>query len=1009
MADIWSRKEMRYQKQVEALIKDVSRHTDEKVMEAEREQIVSEELEAEKMNEWRENFLENNPTVFGDGFVERTARVMEHEPVISRSDDKDEQAMYDKVTDKYKKSRKKVDKENKKRRQQIVKEQQSRQKEQEKEWERRITNGEEIGRKDFYVPVLAKNLFAADQYEILKEAGNALYQAKLKKGADSPESRTLEVIYQKLYAASEVEASFMNELRAYAELLDDKDIKKDLSMQTEVHRRIEVLQQQRRLAENRRRDLIGAMRVMAKVADGAAPAEGELSDRQKETLRQFYEVSSVTAQDRVAAQMAGAARELETEAEETLRQLVTAKLRESGELAADEALDEKTWERLLSENRHYVMAQELDDTLREGLATQLAHALQGTQSREDQAVKQEVIRTYADMLLHFDAEPYVRLFEQGDFGGLMRAMKDLAKFEFIEAHVEFFDRFIGRVGVREQKWDLEELDGIGMDEQFLILYKGKILKELSAMARVLWEQEADNRGVSVPTPRFDTMGWRMTKNYRMDQSMSEISNVLSRYKNALEADRERQRLKAAEEQADAAQTGMETELETNAETSIATNTETNTETDRDITANAGTVLTRADAINSHSDRLGAQSRERLAALNRALQESGAADVAETVGAYVEGTRYAVGYTKERQLLKKAVDAVNRGLAADGENEALAAVRRYFDEMTNGTLQVPEAGQAEGAAPVVHFDYRDQVPQESGAASGGTRTRILRTFTHWSSQRDTPLFSHEPTVNDLKQRFVSNCYMVAGVAGVVDLDPALIKSCIRDNLDGTVTVRLYEYQEVQEAREEPLLTGDPEIDELLDDAFEVHRVLAPVYVTVSKDIPRIGGADVLSAGALWMQMIEKACAFRGRNGATGYGSLWYGEGGKFLTRLFGVEPTPVTEHDGLFEDILSARERRVVYNAGTPDAVGESDGLNAGHAYTVMGAKEENGTRYVLLRNPYSTMSLREEEGKISRTGGMFDRSSDETYGQFYMKYEDFLQKFDRITCTAFRQGQQENL
>ena len=79
MADIWSEKEARYKKQVEALVKDVSLHADEKSMETERAQIVNEELETEKMNEWREHFLEENPTVFGDGFVERTARVMEQQ------------------------------------------------------------------------------------------------------------------------------------------------------------------------------------------------------------------------------------------------------------------------------------------------------------------------------------------------------------------------------------------------------------------------------------------------------------------------------------------------------------------------------------------------------------------------------------------------------------------------------------------------------------------------------------------------------------------------------------------------------------------------------------------------------------------------------------------------------------------------------------------------------------------------------------------------------------------
>ena len=131
--------------------------------------------------------------------------------------------------------------------------------------------------------------------------------------------------------------------------------------------------------------------------------EGELSDRQKEVLRQFYEFSAVTEQDRVTAQMAGTTREIETEAEEELRQLVTAKLREGGELKEDEALDDQTWERVLSENRHYVMAGEVDEDFRDRLATQLVHVLQGAQTDADQDLNREVIGKYCGMFLDFDA------------------------------------------------------------------------------------------------------------------------------------------------------------------------------------------------------------------------------------------------------------------------------------------------------------------------------------------------------------------------------------------------------------------------------------------------------------------------------------------------------------------------------------------------------------------------------------------------------------------------------
>lgn len=402
-------------------------------------------------------------------------------------------------------------------------------------------------------------------------------------------------------------------------------------------------------------------------------------------------------------------------------------------------------------------------------------------------------------------------------------------------------------------------------------------------------------------------------------------------------------------------------------------------------------LTRQEAISSHSDQLSEASRMRLSDLNQALPAQ-FQNVANLVDAYVRGMRYTVGYTEERKRLQKAIDAVEKALRKE-QNETLLEIKQYFDQMTNGTLIIPEDDEVQ--------NFIEKSPKETGLSRAGTaRTELLRTFTHWSNQKDTPLFSHEPTVNDLKQRFVSNCYMVASTAGVVDLDPDLIKSCIKDNGDGTVTVRLYENRPVEEEH--------PQVPEEID-GLEIDEVvryeLAPIYVRVTKEIPRIAGADVLSSGALWMQMIEKACAFVGRNGSKGYRSLWYGEGGAFLERLLGVSPVAVEKNEALFENLLHAREHRFVYNAGSKNTVGEEDGLNAGHAYTVMGAKEENGQRYVLLRNPYSTMSLQEEEGRTSRTGRMLDTSSDETYGQFYMKFEEFLEKFQTITYTDLNRVQ----
>lgn len=429
--------------------------------------------------------------------------------------------------------------------------------------------------------------------------------------------------------------------------------------------------------------------------------------------------------------------------------------------------------------------------------------------------------------------------------------------------------------------------------------------------------------------------------------------------------------------------------------------------------------TREEAISTDSDKLSYQSRDRLAALNRSLQEAGGSpDTVALIGQYVQGTRYRVGYTRERENLQAARKAVEKALQQENNEqirEALLGVKSYFDTMTNGTLVVPEGAEI--------LDFRNKRPEETGTGqSGSTRNALIRKLTYWSDQKDTPLFAHEPTVNDLKQRLVSNCYMMASVAGLVEFSPEILKSCIVDEGD-SVVVRLYERRVVEKAKEQPeeetsveeVTEGELQEDQLEKDLMEDIEMLddfeetelAPIYVRVSKEIPRIAGADALSSGALWMQMIEKACAFVGRNGVKGYQSLWYGEGGAFLERLLGIskEPVGTEDEDALFEEIRTAKERGYVYHAGSKGTAGKEDGLNGGHAYTVMGAKEIDGKKCILLRNPYSTFSLQyQENGEKTRTGDLINVSSDETYGQFYIEVSDFVRTFERVSRTNIAAG-----
>lgn len=103
---------------------------------------------------------------------------------------------------------------------------------------------------------------------------------------------------------------------------------------------------------------------------------------------------------------------------------------------------------------------------------------------------------------------------------------------------------------------------------------------------------------------------------------------------------------------------------------------------------------------------------------------------------------------------------------------------------------------------------------------------------WQDKTNAPLFPHEPCVNDTKQGDIGDCFFVAAIASVVAEQPWFIKNIMRDNKNGTVTVKLH--------------------------TFEGGKFI-PIYVKVNKTVPkkRDGRGDLYAKGCLWMQMLEKA--------------------------------------------------------------------------------------------------------------------------------------------------------
>lgn len=104
----------------------------------------------------------------------------------------------------------------------------------------------------------------------------------------------------------------------------------------------------------------------------------------------------------------------------------------------------------------------------------------------------------------------------------------------------------------------------------------------------------------------------------------------------------------------------------------------------------------------------------------------------------------------------------------------------------------------------------------------------------NSIRDTPLFKDGlPEKKDIKQGPIGNCFLIASLDAIMRKNPHDIHNMIKDNKDGTVTVRLFEVNGI----------GD-------------NKTFKPKFITVNKSLP-IDGKH--AKGSPWLQMMEKAYA------------------------------------------------------------------------------------------------------------------------------------------------------
>ncbi len=274
--------------------------------------------------------------------------------------------------------------------------------------------------------------------------------------------------------------------------------------------------------------------------------------------------------------------------------------------------------------------------------------------------------------------------------------------------------------------------------------------------------------------------------------------------------------------------------------------------------------------------------------------------------------------------------------SDGKNNVTHAA-------VTGTLKVPGGTTGPGGV-----DPPDPKMHKDELNADGTPKFKLERFTG-------PLFINEPTAGDVRQGAIGNCYFPAALAAVAAQNPQAIKDAIKQNPDGTYTVRFYE-------------SGNKNrpVDIKLDSDLYVRSFGGPIYGG------SLGGSVEKDKMELWYPLIEKAYAqWKGSYDAIGNG----GSAGRVMSEVLGrpqgYEWVSAGNAERLYNRIKTDIARGVPVAAGTHGsdqaARYTNTGVYANHAYSVLGVEEKNGEKFVKLRNPWG----QSEYGNDGKNDGFF--------------------------------------
>jgi hypothetical protein len=242
---------------------------------------------------------------------------------------------------------------------------------------------------------------------------------------------------------------------------------------------------------------------------------------------------------------------------------------------------------------------------------------------------------------------------------------------------------------------------------------------------------------------------------------------------------------------------------------------------------------------------------------------------------------------------------------------------------------------------------DPQPHKDELRSDGSAMYPLRRYTG-------PLFASGVQSSDVRQGAIGNCYFPAAAAAVAHHLPKVLEDGITETRNAAGE-REFNVRFFSRSGRMEMVTVDADL--------YTRSWGGPIYGTTTS-------ANDPDKMELWYPILEKAFAkWKGSYDKIGNG----GSPADAMTALTGKSAsyygTDYTPAEDLFRAIKAAGEKKQPATAGTHDdkKLYTNTGVYADHAYSVLGAEEQNGKKYILLRNPWGES----EAGSDGKNDGYF--------------------------------------